>query len=102
MVKWQAVIDFLTPYCKQHAIPIERAENQLCAIGKDIAILCVANPEAPKADSLANDIDTQMLPTLYVHINGSKMTIEETEYTHRYLIDGFQFEEMEKQALEDP
>ena len=88
MVKWQDVLDFLTPYCKQHAIPIERAENQLIAVGPDLAILCVSNPDAPKADGLANDIETQMLPTLYVRINGSEMTVEETDYTQRYLIDG--------------
>ena len=89
MVKWQEILDFLTPYCVKNSVPRERVNNQLLAVGPDLAILCVSNPVAPKADGLANDIETQMLPTLYVHINGSEMTIEETEYTQRYLINGY-------------
>lgn len=89
MVMWQDVLDFLTPYCKQRSIPIERADEQLLAVGPDLAVLCVSNPDAPKADGLANDVETQMLPTLYVHISANGMTIEETEYTQRYLINGY-------------
>lgn len=61
--------------------------RQLHAIGNDIAVFCISNPDAPKADGLANDIETLMLPTLYVHISGSNMTIETTEHTHKYLFN---------------
>ena len=80
------IIEFLRPFCAENKIPIKTVEEQLCAIGEDIAILCVRNPEAPKADGLANDAETLMLPTLYIHIKGGRMSIERTEYTGKYLI----------------
>lgn len=84
-MKKSDIIKLLIPFCELHSIPIRRIEEQLCAIGKNIAILCVANPEAPKADGLANDIDTLMLPTLYVHFENGQTRIETTEYTEKYL-----------------
>ena len=80
------IIDFLRPFCEENGIPIVRVEDQLCAIGRDVAILCVPNPEAPPPDGLANDTETLMLPTLYVRIKSGKMEIETTEYTEKYLI----------------
>ena len=80
------ILDFLRPFCEKNGVPISRAEEQLCAIGIDIAIFCVPNPEAPKPDGLLNDAETLMLPTLYVRISGGKMEVETTEHTEKYLI----------------
>ena len=49
-------------------------------------ILCVSNPDAPEPDGLANDIETLMLPTLWIKEdeNGNLYAVE-TEYTRKYL-----------------
>lgn len=86
MLRRPDVLAFLKEYCQRKMIPIERAKEQLLVTGSDFAILCVSNPNSPKPDGLANDIETQMLPTLYVRKKPDGFEIEETEYTEKYLI----------------
>ena len=78
---------FLEGFCKQECIPLKDAQSQIHgnSIGLGV-ILCVSNPDAPEPDGLANDIETLMLPTLYIREdeNGELYAVE-TEYTDQYL-----------------
>ena len=50
------------------------------------ALLCVSNPDAPEPDGLANDIETLMLPTLWIKEDeNGNLYAEETEYTKKFL-----------------
>ena len=78
--------EFLRKYCELKAIDYEKARMQIHGIGDDGVILCVSNPDAPEPDGLANDIETLMLPTLWIKEdeNGNLYAVE-TEYTKKYL-----------------
>lgn len=80
------VLEFVRGYCKVKGIPLERAKEQLLVTGTDFATFCVSNPNAPEPDGLKNDIDTLMLPTLYVRKTRDGLTIEETPYTDKFFI----------------
>lgn len=88
MLQNNEILSFLEEYCKEKNIPIERIEKQLHTIGKDIAIFCVQNPDAPAPDGHANDIEILMLPTLYVRKTDMGLKIEETQYTEKHLVSG--------------
>lgn len=75
----------ITEYCEQNNIDANKAKKQLVGIGNIEAICCASNPNAPAPNGLANDIDTLMLPTLYVRPKGNVLEVIETEYTNEYL-----------------
>lgn len=85
MLSREEVLLFLSEYCAQRGLSATRASEQLHAFGKDYAVLCVPDPDAPAPDGLQNDIETLMLPTLYVRKTRSGLEAEETEYTSRFL-----------------
>ena len=78
--------DFLKTFCADKKISYEKARKQIHGLGDDGVILCVSNPDAPEPDGLANDIETLMLPTLWIKEdeNGNLYAVE-TEYTRKYL-----------------
>ncbi len=84
-MKEKDVILFLEEYCKTYGINEAKAKSQLVAVGNNVSMLCVKNPDAPKPDGLSNDIDTQMLVTLYIKSKNGILYAEETEYTNQYL-----------------
>ncbi len=78
--------EFLKNYCEGKQIDFEKAKRQIRANSTMGVILCVSNPDAPEPDGLANDIETLMLPTLWIKEdeNGNLYAVE-TEYTRKYL-----------------
>lgn len=87
--KWIAISRaraFLEAYCIENSIDFENARKQMHGVGDNGVILCVSNPDAPEPDGLANDIETLMLPTLWIKENESgDLYAVETEYTKKYL-----------------
>ena len=70
----------------ENGISYDIAAKQLCCTGTNGAALCVSNPAAPEPDGLANDIETLMLPTLWIKEDESgDLYAVETEYTKKYL-----------------
>jgi hypothetical protein len=86
IISFERARQFLSQFCKKEGIPYDLASKQLCGTGSIGAVLCVSNPDAPEPDGLANDIETLMLPTLYIREdeNGELYAVE-TEYTDQYL-----------------
>ena len=78
---------FLEKFCEKEHIPLEEAQSQIHGNSIDLGvILCVSNPEALEPDGLANDIETLMLPTLYIREDENReLYAVETEYTDQYL-----------------
>lgn len=77
---------FLLQFCKEKNISYSIALKQLCGTGTMGALLCVSNPDAPEPDGLANDIETLMLPTLWIKEDeNGNLYAEETEYTKKFL-----------------
>lgn len=85
MLNENAVLNCIKEYCNEWRVDYDKAFQQLRAIGSSEAVLCVANPNAPQADGLKNDIATLMLPTLYVRMIKGELVAVETEYTAEYL-----------------
>lgn len=85
MLKKSDVLNAITEYCKQNNIDANKAKKQLVGIGNIEAICCVPNPNAPTPNGLANDIDTLMLPTLYIRPKEKTLEVIETEYTNKFL-----------------
>ena len=77
---------FLKEFCNEKKLPYDNTVKQLCGTGSLGAVLCVSNPAAPEPDSLANDIETLMLPTLWIKEDeNGELYAEETEYTKEFL-----------------
>lgn len=78
--------EFLKDFCGEKGIDFEIARKQMHGICDSGVILCVSNPDAPEPDGLANDVETLMLPTLWIKEdeNGNLYAVE-TEYTRKYL-----------------
>lgn len=86
MLSEKNIFDFLYQYCKANGLDYYKAKKQLHAIGKNSAILCVSNPDSPKAEGLKNDINTRMLPTLYIARNAEgNLYAKRTPITQQYL-----------------
>lgn len=85
-IKISRAREFLHEYCVANGADFENARKQIHGIGDNGVILCVSNPNAPEPDGLANDIETLMLPTLWIKEdeNGNLYAVE-TEYTRKYL-----------------
>lgn len=77
---------FLKEFCVSKNIEYQKANRQIRVNSTQGIILCVSNPDAPEPDGLANDIETLMLPTLWIKEdeNGNLYAVE-TEYTKKYL-----------------
>ena len=78
--------EFLKNYCEEKKIDFEKAKRQIRANSTMGVILCVSNPDAPEPDGLANDIETLMLPTLWIKEDeNGELYAEETGYTKEFL-----------------
>lgn len=78
--------EFLSQFCAEKDIRYDTAIMQLCGTGSEGALLCVSNPDAPEPDGLANDIETLMLPTLWIKEDeAGELYAVETEYTKKFL-----------------
>lgn len=86
IISFERAEQFLKIYCDENGVSYDIAVKQLCCTGTNGAALCVSNPDAPEPDGLANDIETLMLPTLWIKEdeNGNLYAVE-TEYTKKYL-----------------
>lgn len=85
-ISFKRAEQFLELFCIEKGIPYNFALEQLCCTGTEGAALCVSNPEAPEPDGLANDIETLMLPTLWIKEDeNGNLYAAETEYTKKYL-----------------
>lgn len=85
-IKISRAREFLHEYCVANGADFENARKQIHGIGDNGVILFVSNPDAQEPDGLANDIETLMLPTLWIKEdeNGNLYAVE-TEYTRKYL-----------------
>lgn len=85
-IKIDVAKEFLKKYCTEKEIDYEKARMQIHGLGDDGVILCVPNPDAPEPDGLANDIETLMLPTLWIKEDeAGELYAVETEYTKKFL-----------------
>lgn len=85
-IKISRAREFLKKYCAEHKIDFEKARQQMHGVGDSGVILCVSNPDAPEPDGLANDIETLMLPTLWIKEDeAGELYAVETEYTKKFL-----------------
>lgn len=86
IIRFERAEHFLLSFCAQKGIPYDVAVKQLCVTGTNGAALCVSNPDAPEPDGLANDIETLMLPTLWIKEDeAGELYAVETEYTKKFL-----------------
>ena len=86
LISFERAEMFLKEFCNEKNLPCDNTVKQLRGTGPLGAVLCVSNPDAPEPDGLANDIETLMLPTLWIKEdeNGNLYAVE-TEYTRKYL-----------------
>lgn len=85
-ISFERAAHFLERFCKEKGISYDVARRQLRATGTEGALLCVSNPDAPEPDGLANDIETLMLPTLWIKEDeAGELYAVETEYTKKFL-----------------
>lgn len=77
---------FLKDFCMSKNIEYLKAKSQIRVNSTQGIILCVSNPDAPEPDGLANDIETLMLPTLWIKEDeAGELYAVETEYTKKFL-----------------
>ena len=100
MLKREDVIPFLKEYCRQNDIDFDVAYDQIKLATLDYVGLFVSDPNAPEPNGLANDRETMMLPTLYIHRKNGQFYAEETPYTDKFLKKRHMvMNEMERESL---
>lgn len=86
LISFERAEMFLKAFCDEKKLSYDIAVKQLFGTGSQGAVLCVSNPDAPEPDGLANDIETLMLPTLWIKEDeNGELYAEETEYTKKFL-----------------
>ena len=77
-------VELAKDYCKNNGLSIEKLNQQMFAVIYSSAIF--AQPSNVIPNGLLNDLETQPKPTLIIKKNDNGLVIEQTEYTHEYLL----------------
>lgn len=76
--------DVASRYCRANGLSIDRLREQRFEWIAGVAFFL--QPSHVKPDGLANDIQTQPLPTLVIKNKDGALVVEQTEYTQKYLV----------------
>ena len=81
--QWALAFEIARGYCERNGLSVDKLRRQRFELIYDQAIF--AQPGEAKPNGLINDLETQPKATLIIQCSEDRISVQETEYTRKYL-----------------